>query len=525
MGRAQSRARMFAPLLLCLAGCGEDSALLSQPVDPLPPVSAGRALVFTDRAAHRATLLDTDDLDAEPARITLPHAPQPLIARPGDSGETLVLCRGASDDPRTVEEEAALVVLDQAGIARTYPLNARFNAMTLSDDGQFAMLYFDDNAATDSLIFNPNEIAIVDLTQEPSDDNPRARTLRSFGSAPSHIVFSPQMQIADESRRLAVVLFETVVLLIDLDHLDRSEYTVELATSSDRSIDLAQVVFDTELGRLYLRGNASSDVYVLTLSPSSNVAQENDFVPSLNQLGIGAVPRDMALYTSPDGPRLLAITDAAQAVVVDANTSRTTSVTLPTRATGVSIFTAESPFDPTVEQRALLYAHDSNLVMFLDLRDVEERRARNLETLRVESSYRSALDLDSNLVLLLHATSGVSVLSLAERTASPIRSNQSLSDALADPTAQKLWLAPLGQSKLGFLDLIDFHPGAIDLERTIQGLVRIGGEGVPRLAVIHPSAVGHVTLIDSADPTDLTKASARRGFLLHNVLDHAEELR
>lgn len=521
MGPIQRRALAIAPWLALSFGCGESGALLTQPMTLLPPAAAGRSVVFVDSHSHNATLLNVDDLEAEPIRVALPHAPQPLIARPGTTGETLTLCRGRSDDPRNESEEAALVVLSEAGEDRRYPLSARFNAIHVSDDGRYAMLFFDDDAASDSLIFNPNEIAIVDLTLPASADNPRTRTLRSFGSAPSHIVFSPQLQVADTNLRLAVVLFQTVVLLIDLDHLDRPEYTVELATGSERDIDLAQVVFDPERGRLYLRGDSSSDVYVLTLSPSTSA--DNDFVPSLNQLGIGGVPRDLALYESNGEARLLAITDSAQAVVVDTDTSRTTAIALPRNATDIQIYEAESPFDPVVEQRALLYSTHTSSVMFLDLRDVEERRARNLETLAVQAIYSNIRALDDNLVLLMHLGTGLSLLDLTERTASPIFSNQNLNNAVPDPDANKLWLAPPGQTQLGFLDLNDFHPGAIDLTRSIQSLVQIGGEGPRKLAVVHHSTVGHVTVLDSANPADLSLANATRGYLLTNVLDRAEE--
>lgn len=524
MGPIQRRALILAPLLslsLSAGGCGETGSLLEERFNLLPPAATGRSLVFIDANAHNATLLDADNLSADPVHLPLPHAPQPLVARPGTTGEALTLCRGASDDPRNDGERAALVVLNESGEDRRYPLPARFNAMKVSGDGQYAMLFFDDDAQRDSLIFNPNEIAVVDLEQAPGETNPRTRTLRSFGSAPSQIVFSPAMQVGDSTLHLAVVLFETVVLLIDLDHLDRPEYTVELATSGAREVDLAEVVFDADRGRLYLRGNSSSDVYVLTLSPSSST--DNDFVPSLNQLGIGSVPIDLALYESGGEARLLAVTNNGQAVVVDTDTSSVTAIELPRTASSIQIYKAESPFDPVVEQRAVMYSAGSSNVMFLDLRNVEERRARNLETLDIQSGYLRITPLEDNLVLLMHASTGLSLLNLAERTASPIFSNQNLNNAVPDAEANKLWLAPPGQSQLGFLDLADFHPGAIDLTRAIDSLVQVGGEGPRKLAVVHRSTVGHVTLLDGANPSDLSLARATRGYLIHNVLDRAEQ--
>lgn len=512
--------------LASLSACGN-----AEPFSPrslLPTGTAGRSLVFVDSTSHTATLLDADKLNADPMRIVLPPKPQPLVTRPGSEGETLVLCRGEGDDSETTADAPALVVLNATGEARRYPLGSSFNAMTVSDDGKYAMLFFDGTATTGSLIFNPNEIAIVDLSRDATDDdNPRSRTLRSFGHAPTRIEFSPAIQIGGTERRLAVVLFDTVVLLVDLDHLDRPEYTIELATSTTRSIDLTQVVFDAERGRLYVRGTASTDVYVITLNDIAAEAGENDFVPSLNQLGIGAVPIDMALYTAGDEPRLLTITAGARAVIVDTDTSRTTSITLPVAATSIAVFTATSPFDPVQEQRALLYAEGTARVMFLDLREVEERGARNLESLTIQSVYTRFTPLADNLVLLPHQTNGLSVLDLEQRTASPIRSSLNLGSALPDPGADKLWVAPSGQSQLAFLDLRDFHPGAIDLRRPIREVVIVPSDTDtgPSLAIVHASSVGHVTVINSDDPTDLDSASAARGFLFHDILNDEEQNR
>jgi len=537
MSPFQTRALRVAPwIVVLLLGCGDTGSLLSRPMNLLPPAAVGRSIVFIDPSQHVATMLNADDVTAEPTRITLPNQPQPLVPRPQSltprpgGSEALVLCRGASDDPRSEDEAAALVVLSETGEARRYPLDTRFNSMTVSDDGRYAMLFFRDNDSSNSFVFNPNEVAVIDLDRpfsadDTADPNPYSRTLRSFGNAPTQIVFSPELTIAGEMRRLAVVLYETGVLFFDLDHLDRPEYTIELATSTDRTIDLAEVVFDAEGGRLYLRGDSSSDVYVITLTGTTPTGTDNDFAPSLNQLGIGAVPLDMALYTSGVEPRLLAITAGSQAVVVDANTSRTTAIPLPVTATSIQIYRATSPSDPVEEPRAVLYDDGGSTVMFLDLRDVEERRARNLETLSVGSTYSTATTLDARLVLLTHTSRGLSVLNIEERTASPISSTQNLSNAVSDTTAQKLWLAPPGQSQLGFLDLADgFHPGAINLSRPITSLVQVDGEGLPPLlAVVHSSTVGHITMMDRENPTDLTLATATRGFLLQNILDRAEE--
>src|SRR5690606_27074408 len=127
------------------------------------------------------------------------------------------------------------------------------------------------------------------------------RSVRGFGKVPRRVAFSPSMEVAGETRRLVVVLFESHVSLIDLSYFDRPEYTVELSQAS--GIGLEQVRFSPDEQKIYLAGSNSNDVFVLTLLPAAS-NRANDFEPSLNQLGAGARPLDMAIYEH-DGVRRL----------------------------------------------------------------------------------------------------------------------------------------------------------------------------------------------------------------------------
>jgi hypothetical protein len=52
------------------------------------------------------------------------------------------------------------------------------------------------------------------------------RTIRSFGSVPAQVVFSPSLNLPDGARTLAVILSQGFVTLLDLDHPTRPEITV-----------------------------------------------------------------------------------------------------------------------------------------------------------------------------------------------------------------------------------------------------------------------------------------------------------
>ena len=69
--------------------------------------------------------------------------------------------------------------------------------MQQSDDGHYVVC---SRATAERLIDNPNEIAIVDLTKGPKEEDAiNLRTLRTFGDSPLSVVFSPPMSIVGET--------------------------------------------------------------------------------------------------------------------------------------------------------------------------------------------------------------------------------------------------------------------------------------------------------------------------------------
>ena len=55
-----------------------------------------------------------------------------------------------------------------------------------------------------------------------------ARTLRSYGTVPTAITFSPPLKLADGPRTLAVIFADDFVTLLDVEHPTRSEVTIGL---------------------------------------------------------------------------------------------------------------------------------------------------------------------------------------------------------------------------------------------------------------------------------------------------------
>lgn len=534
--RTLKRTLMTSAALGALAaGCHDRDAALDLSLDALAPVSTGAAVFFVVPDGARAMVMNLAAPDAPVRSAPVGRDPVLVTARVSASSaaprdEALVLSRGARGDLGVSPEPGSLTALSAAGVARRYSLGSPFNALSQTADGRYAMTYFRPQSTAGRLLFNPNEVALIDLDAAPSATNPALRTVRSFGGVPNDVAFSPPIEINGVSRRFAVVLSDAYVTLLDLDHAARPEVTVRLTLPEDpRAIRPEQVVFDPEEATIYLRAAASNDIYVLRLNPMTAAdAGANDYRPTINQLAAGRSPADIALFGEPGARRLLVVSPGSRdARVIDARANTITTVPLDAPASRILLFTGASPSDPTARLRALLYATDgfTQGLSFLELTDIDARRAQNVETLNLGRAVQSALPLlDRGVVMLGHANGGstgqLSLLDLARRTSAPIFAEVSLAGAQFDSDRKSLWIAPRGSNRVGFIDLQTFRPGELRLDAPTQAVIPLRGDaaGRNRVVALHEGAGGWVSVIDANDPRREAVRSYR-AFLLTDFLD------
>lgn len=525
-------ARFGAAMMLVTAACHPRDEAWDLSLDALPPVTAGAAMFFVVPASARVVVTNLAQPESAPRQVGVGTDPVLVQARNDGAaprGEALVLSRGARGDLGVAPEPGSLTAVNNTGAARRYALGSPFNALSQTDDGRYAMAYFRPQTASGRLLYNPNEVAVVDLDAPPSTTNPTPRTVRSFGGVPNSVVFSPGIEIGGVSRRFAVVLSDAYVTLLDLDHPARPEVTVRLTLPEDpRAIRPEQVLFDAAEATIYLRAAASNDVYVLKLNAvSATDAAQNDYRPTINQLAAGRSPADLALVGEAGMRRLLVVSPGSRdARVIDARANTVTTVPLDAAANRILLFTGASPGNPAARAQALLYAVDgvTQAVSFLELTDIDARRAQNVETLNLGRGVQSALPLlDRGVVMLGHQTSAglgqLSLLDLARRTAAPIFAEVSLSGAQFDSDRRSLWIAPRGSNRLGFIDLQTFRPGEIRLDVSTERVVPLRGDaaGRNRVVAVHEGAGGWLSLIDANDPRRESVRSLR-GYLLSDLL-------
>lgn len=525
------RYRSFALVVgFALGGCADRDPRYTLSMATLAPVAAGNALVYVQPALARATVVDLT-ADAPAVRQVAVGDDPVVVSARVDHDEALVLSRGQRGSAGVAPAPASLTAVTAAGTARRWNLGSPFNALAQNTGGRYAVAYFDNNASAGRLLFNPNEVAIVDLDAAAGDANPVIRTVRSFGGVPKGVLFSPPMTVGAETRTLAVVLSDAYVTLLDLTHPERSEITVRLTLPEDpRAVAPSQVLFDADNATLYLRADASNDLYVLRLvnvTPESATA--NDFRPALNQLAAGVRPADFALFGAADARKLLVVSPGSRdARVIDTVANVTTVVPLDAVANRILVFNGQ-PARPgdAAPLRALLYPTQgvASAVSFVELDDIESRRSQNVETVQVGRVINQALPLpDRGVVMFGHptaSTGSLSLLDLTLRTAAPIFSEAALENARFDDDRQALWVAPPTGQRLGFIELTNFRPGEIRLDAPITDVIPVSRGATRRVVALHDASDGWITVVDGTDPTR-ERAHSLRGFLLSGLLDEGE---
>jgi hypothetical protein len=501
------------------SACAAEDRDVDRAVGPMDVTSVTDHVVFVDHGRNEALLLDVSRSSPPASASIVPLVTNPIqvVSRLKHPDQVLVLSLGQPDDGVAPPEKPGLAIVDARGKNRTFRYDSAFDALAQSDDGRSTLLYFTSGAGGGGVLFNPNEVAILDLDKT---DAPQVLTPRPLGGTIQHVAFSPpDFAIDGVPRRLAVTLFDKYLNILDLDHLALSEFSVELAPAKSNAIRLSQVLFSSTESKVYVLATGTDNVFVVTLSPrtpSPSEPKQNDFSPSVTQFPAGTGPTDLALFDDGNKHRLLVASPGSSEIVVgDSDSNNVTNVPLGAPGNKILLFSGTSPTDAVVAPRALIYTPGSSVVSFVDLAKLTEEGTRNVERRDLSEAYSDAIPLDAHTVMLPHVGTGLSLLNLSERTIGII-SGPNLKGAVSDEAVNKLWLAH--GNKVGYLDLTkDSHPNEVRVDAVVDALVTVPSK-TPKVVVTHAYGTGWATVLDAKDPNDLAAAYSMRGFFLDGVL-------
>jgi hypothetical protein len=512
---------LWLGLTCALAACSDER--------PPPEISSARQtivldeqLVFVDSTLKQAFLLDLSQErpKSETGRYELPPRASSTVRRNGDHNEALILCAGERELEGAEAAPAALVVIAGDGETREYVLGTTsFNTLTQSEDGRYAIAYRSGETPGRTLD-NPNELVVVDLDRAPDDEGAiTGKTPAGLAHTLTRVLVSPTMRIADEDRRLLVLLSAAEVTVFDLNHLDRRATIVQL--DERRNIDPVQVLFSNDQPTLYVRASSSDNIFMFRFEPYLNDEEGNDFQPAINPLSAGGQPHDMALFGSGTAERLLVVA-YQQALVIDPATSKTLPVTLRAAADRVLVFSGRSPQDENEQLRALLYSTTESSMTFFDLEATGDAPSDSVELVTSEQPVQRLIPLvdgeEKSVVLLQDRM--VTIVDLQTRTLTPFSTSTNISDALFDPVRKKLWVGPAGEPYVQSLELTTGRTGAeLRLDAPITSFLPMFQRD--SLLVLHSENLGYLTLVDAERP-DRESSLSLRGYFVNQLFDRSD---
>jgi hypothetical protein len=529
-------------LLTSLAGCEPDTPSWQQPPDLLSKGPSAEQQVawpladrvaFIDKRSATAFILDPADASLSPRMVPVGKAPI-AAEKHKTSNKLLVLSQGDLGSVDTPPTPAELDVIDANATVpvERHVLDGRFDSMAQSEDGRFVVLYHraDQSSRIDSTLYNPNDLYIVDfaLARETG------KSIRSLGSVPSDIVFSPPLGPLG-GRRLAAVLSPSYVTLFDLDNPERTEISVFLCRESTGcAVNPKQILFDAENLRIFVRAEGTSDIFKIELQATEPDPPHNDFHVENRMLAVGGIPTDMVLYQHAAGIRLAVAAPGVGLAVIDPGSSDT--VVLPTLIPINRIV----PFaDAMGASHALLLdtQRGSTSVHFATLSSVESSGAL---AIKADDAIGIAVGnviplLDQGMVVLMGSSksggTAITVVDLAAQSFKQIGSGSALVNATVETRApSRLW----GVTFSTLLSYMNLSPrpneplgtGETWLDQPIIGidpLVEPSADGHRYLVVGHPdpNRFGNVTFLDADNP-DRALARTAYGFLLTDYLEREQ---
>jgi hypothetical protein len=516
----------YLPLLL-LVGCWEDSrdVAWSRARTVLGPIPLKTQVAYVDSALDRVTLVDL--ADDKPAIETAQIGRNAEYAIPSPDRHRLFVITAGEEAIHTGEiDQAPLMwVIDPANPSATpaaYAIGSPFDRVAVSPDDSIAIAYFSAAGPDASGFFrNPNELAVIDLTQPPSDANPTLKTIRSFGSVPEGISLSPPMVVpgtADPTpRTYAFILADNNLTVLDANHPSRDEVSIRLDLGGTPVVP-KEVVFAPKTASAYVRSDNARDVLQVILGPDQPIGNGNDFRPQLAELGAGGGPTDIAVYDDAAGKRyvLASTPNTGEIVVIDADTAQFRSVPVADPIDRIMLFPSSEA--PTMALFASLGTQGKRLHI-LDLEHIEDPLTEaRLDTITLDQPVRDVVPVPGrDLAMIVHndARTVLGLLDMDTQSTSPLLGVGKLDSYDFSPDGSHLIGATNTVSRLGFVALDNLHPTDFRLDDLPAHVLSTQNM---KIFVDHGDPLGHATIIPSPTATR-DQAIVLEGFLTADLLD------
>lgn len=494
----------------------------------LGPIPLKTRVAYVDSAVDRVTLLDL--ADDTPAITTAAIGRNAIHAVPSpDRHRLFVITRGEEAIHHGQIDQAPMFwsidTEDAAAKPIAYAIGSPFDRVAVSPDNTLAIAYF-SAAGPDAAGFfrNPNELAVIDLTRPPGDDNPTLKTIRSFGSVPEGIVLSPPMVVPGAEsaapRTFAFVLSSNNLTVLDASHPARREISIRLDLGGAPVLP-REVVFAPNTASAYVRSDNARDVLQVLLEGVPPADPDgNDYRPQLAELGAGGGPTDIAVYDDATGRRyvLAATPNTGEVVVIDADTAQFRAVPLADPVDRILLFPAGGTAPPHKALFASIGTKQPR-VHVLDLENIDDPLTRvNLRPIALAEGVRDVVPVPGrDLAMIVHSDDRtvLGLLDMATESTSPLLGLDELDSYDFSPDGAYLIGATPAFPRVGFVALDNLHPTDFRLDEAPR---RVLSTTNGKVFVDHGDPLGLATIIPS--PTaSRADAVVLAGFLTIDLLD------
>lgn len=492
----------------------------------LGPVPLKSNIAYIDSGLDRVTLLD---LTADETRITTKNIGRNAIhAVPSpDRHRLFVITRGEEAvHYGEIDQSPLFWAIDTENIKAApvaYAIGSPFDRVAVSPDNSLAIAYF-SAAGPDAAGFfrNPNEMAIIDLTQPPSDTNPTLKTIRSFGSVPEGVTLSPPMVVPGTGapRTFGFILSSNNLTVLDVSHPERREISIRLDLGGPAVLP-KEIVFAPKTASAYVRSDNARDVLQVILEAATQTTPEsNDYRPVLAELGAGGGPTDIAVYDDATGKRfvLAATPNTKEVVIIDADTAQFRSVPISDPIDRILLFPTGGEQPPHKALFASIGAKTKR-VYVLDLENITNPLQQiGLRPIPLDKSVSDVVPVPGrDLAMLVHDDNRtvLGLLDMDTESTSPMLGLGKLDTYDFSPDGMHLIGATPSISRVGFVALDNLHPTDFRLD---DPPTRVLSTQNGKIFVDHGDPLGHATIIPSTSATR-GDASVLTGFLTVDLLD------
>lgn len=516
-------------LLAATASCAwEDERSIKWDRDRviLGPVPLKSNIAYIDSALDRVTLLD---LSGDVTKITTESiGRRAAYAMPSpDRHRLFVITRGEEAIHHgEIDQAPQLWSIDTEHPDATpvaYAIGSPFDRLAIAPDNSIAVAYFSGSGPDSAGFFrNPNELAVVDLSQPPSETNPTLKTIRSFGSVPEGISLSPPMLVPGSAgpRTFAFILSSNNLTVLDTSHPERREISIRLDLGGAPVIP-REVVFAPKTASAYVRSDNARDVLQVILDGAAQATPDaNDYRPVLAELGAGGGPTDIVVYDDASGKRyiLAATPNTSEVVVIDADTAQFRAVPLADPIDKILLFPTGGDTPP---RKALFASIGAKLkrVHVLDLEHITDPLTQaSIRRIDLDKPVRDVVPVPGrDLAMLVHDDNRtvLGLLDMDTESTSPLLGIDRLDSYDFSPDGSHLIGATPKVSRVGFVALDNLHPSDFRLD---DPPTRVLSTQNGKIFVDHGDPLGHATIIPSPGATR-DQATVLTGFLTINLLD------